>query len=124
MNGRPICFVQVGDREQGVAWYRDVIGLALLRSDPFGDVFQLGDAAEMRLTALADFTPDPHPMLGWDVPDLRAAMVALKAKGVAFEVYDGFGQDADGVWTAPDRATQLAWFRDCAGNLLMLSAKD
>ena len=121
-SARPTVFVQLGDREEGVRWYREVAGLSHLRADPFGDVFALGAAAELRLTAVPGFTPGPHPALGWAVADLPAAMAALRAKGVPFETFEGMGQDGDGVWTAPDGGTRLAWFKDCAGNLLVLSA--
>ena len=77
----------------------------------------------MRLTALPDWTPGPHPTVGLEVVDMRAAVAELRARGAAFEIYDGYGQDADGVWTAPGGGAQVAWFKDCAGNLLSLSAR-
>jgi hypothetical protein len=40
------------------------------------------------------------------VPDIRVAMAALKAKGVEFLVYPGFGQDADGVWQEVNEALE------------------
>jgi hypothetical protein len=40
---------------------------------------------------------------------------------VAFKIYDGFGQDADGIWTAPGGAARVAWFPDPDGNLLSLT---
>lgn len=118
-----ISFVQVADREAGVAWYRDVLGLSHLRADEFGDEFALGDGAGLRLTALPGFEAAGHPVLGWGVTDIGSAAADLRAKGVSFEIYEGLGQDGDGLWTAPDGQTQLIWFKDCAGNVLCLSSR-
>lgn len=52
---------------------------------------------------------------------MPAAVAALAAKGVTFTIYEGMGQDEQGIWTAPD-CTQLAWFADPDGNVLMLSS--
>ena len=41
-----------------------------------------------------------------------ASVTALKAKGVAFTIYEGFGQDALGIWTAPGSSNHVAWFLD------------
>lgn len=118
--GKQIAFVNVTEREQGVAYYRDVLGLELASSDDFGDLFSLG-SANLRVTAMPDFKPSAHPILGWEIQDLRAAMDALVAKGVEFIVYPGFGQDERGVWTSPGGDTRLAWFADPDGNVLVLS---
>ena len=75
----------------------------------------------MRMTPMPDFRPHAHPVLGWDVPDITAAARELKAKGIALTIYDGMGQDADGIWTAPDGRAKVAWFTDPFGNVLSLS---
>lgn len=36
-------------------------------------------------------------------------------------VYEGFGQDALGVWTSPDGKAKVAWFNDTDGNVLSLT---
>lgn len=115
-----IAFINVTDRERGVGFYRDVLGLDLLRSDDFGDLFAIGDC-KLRVTAMADHKPTGHPALGWEAADLEAAMDGLAARGIEFIVYPGFGQDKRGVWIAPDGSTRLAWFADPDGNVLMLS---
>ena len=47
----------------------------------------------------------------------RRAVDALIERGVAFELYDGFGQDERGVSRDED-GPPIAWFRDPAGNIL------
>lgn len=115
-----VAFVQVADRTRGVSFYRDTLGMAHLSADEHGDAFAFGNGM-MRLTALPDWKPGGHPVIGWEVADIAATVTALKVKGIDMTVYDGFGQDADGIWSAPDGHARLAWFSDPDGNCLMLS---
>ena len=52
---------------------------------------------------------------------MTAAVTKLAARGVVFTVHDGFGQDALGIWTAPDGGAKVAWFNDPDGNVLSLT---
>lgn len=83
--------------------------------------FDLGGGAAMRLTDLPDHKAQSHTVLGWNVPDIHAAAGALKAKGVTFTIYQGFGQDADGIWSPPGGGAKVAWFTDPDGNVLSLT---
>lgn len=117
----PVTFIGTPDHRRAKDWYVDVLGLTLVSVDDFAAVFDLAGTM-LRLTGLGSgHTPSPHTVLGWIVPDLRAAMSALKAKGVVFEVYPGFGQDADGVWSAPGGGPKIAWFLDPDGNNLSVT---
>jgi hypothetical protein len=62
-----------------------------------------------------------HTVLGWEVKDIVAEVKALGAKGVKFQVYEGFGQDELGIWNSPDGRAKLAWFLDADGNNLSLA---
>jgi catechol 2,3-dioxygenase-like lactoylglutathione lyase family enzyme len=117
---RPISFILTRDRARAVQFYRDVLGLAVVSEDAFATVIDIG-GVQMRLTPIPDHAPSPHTVLGWNVPDMQASVQALSARGVTFEVYPGFGQDAHGVWTSPDGAAKVAWFKDPDGNLLSLT---
>ena len=117
---RPVAFVSVNDREKGRAFYGGTLGLKHRSADDFGDFYEIGQGL-MRMTPMPDFRPHAHPVLGWDVPDITAAARELKAKGIALTIYDGMGQDADGIWTAPDGRAKVAWFADPFGNVLSLS---
>ncbi|MFD1611227.1 VOC family protein [Sphingomonas tabacisoli] len=119
-NARPVAFVNVRDRDEGRAFYEGTLGLRHKSRDDFGDFYELG-AGLLRMTPMPDFQAHPHPVLGWDVPDIAAAVLALKEKGIAFSIYEGMGQDELGIWTAPDGVSKVAWFNDPFGNLLSLS---
>lgn len=117
---RPIAFILTRDRAALLPFYRDVLGLAVTGADGYADVLE-ARGLELRLTTVEDHVASPHPVLSWSVPDLRATVARLTAKGVSFLVYEGFGQDADGIWTSPDGAVKVAWFADPEGNVLGLT---
>jgi catechol 2,3-dioxygenase-like lactoylglutathione lyase family enzyme len=117
----PVAFVNVADRDRALAFYTGVLGLSVKSSDGFGDFLTFGDGALIRMTALPGFTPAGHPVVGWNVPDIVAAVQALTAKGETMTIYEGMGQDALGIWTAPDGAAKVAFFADSEGNVLSLA---
>jgi catechol 2,3-dioxygenase-like lactoylglutathione lyase family enzyme len=122
-SARPVAFVSVKSRDEGLAFYRDTLGLQPVSSDDFGDFLELGSGGLLRMTAMPDFQAGPHPVFGWDVDDIAAAARDLNSKGVALTVYDGMGQDELGVWTAPDGRSKVARFSDPFGNVLSLSQR-
>lgn len=119
-SGTPVAFLYVGDRERALGFYRDTLGLALSSSDDFGDFLDL-DGAALRMTVMPDHQPSPHPVLGWNVDDIAPAVTALRDRGISFTIYEGMGQDALGIWTAPDGRSKVAFFADSEGNVLSLA---
>lgn len=120
VSGQPVAFINVADRDRGLGFYCDMLGLRVRGSDAFGDFLEV-EGALIRLTALPDHRAHPHPVFGWNVSDIVAAAKDLRARGVAFTIYDGMGQDDLGVWTSPDGTAKVAWFSDPDGNVLSLS---
>jgi catechol 2,3-dioxygenase-like lactoylglutathione lyase family enzyme len=116
----PVTFLFTRDREKAKAFYQDVLGLTFVSSDEFADRFDL-NGVPLRIVPIADHVPSPHTVLGWDVADIHATTASMKAKGVSFEIYDGFGQDDSGVWTSPEGRAKIAWFLDPDGNNLSIS---
>ena len=100
------------------AFYRDVLGLEILREDP-GDriVFRAGGGTQIAVTLSTVGTSDTQTQLAWRVPDVRAAVAELRGLGVRIEEY-----------TAPDPVTDdgvadmghswAAWFIDPSRNVL------
>jgi catechol 2,3-dioxygenase-like lactoylglutathione lyase family enzyme len=118
--GTPVAFINVADRDRALSFYRGVLGLELHSSDSFGDFVQM-EGALLRITVLPDHEAHPHPVLGWNVPDIVATATSLRARGVAFTIYEGMGQDDLGIWTAPGGQAKVAFFADPDGNVLSLS---
>lgn len=116
----PVAFVNVSDRARALAFYCDTLGVPLATSDDFGDFLDLGGAM-MRMTVLPGYEAGAHPVLGWNVADIVAAVTALGDRGVAFTIYEGMGQDELGIWTSPDGKARVAFFADPDGNVLSLA---
>ena len=101
-------------------FYRDVLGLEIAREDA-GDriVFRCGGGTQLVVTHSTVGTKDTQTQLAWRVPDLPAALVDLRSRGVPIEEY-----------TAPDPVTHdgiadmghswAAWFIDPSGNVLAI----
>lgn len=119
-NAPPVIFLFTRDRTRAKAFYADVLGLAHIASDDHAESFDLAGTA-LRIVPIADHVPSPHTVLGWEVTDIAGTAATLAERGVRFEMYEGFGQDAGGIWTSPDGGTRLAWFLDPDGNNLSIS---
>lgn len=118
-NASPVAFVITANRPAAEAFYGGTLGLTLSHSDQFAAVYDL-NGIPLRLTEVPGHIAGQHTVLGWTVADIAAEAAALKARGVVFNIYEGFGQDALGIWTAPGGA-KVAWFNDPDGNVLSLT---
>lgn len=116
---RVVTFLLTVRPEAAVAFYRDVLGLKFVRDDGFALVFDL-NGVMLRIAKVKEHKPLPSTVLGWETRDIGADVATLKAKGVRFEIYEGMGQDAQGVCTFPG-GDKVAWFKDPDGNVLSLS---
>jgi predicted enzyme related to lactoylglutathione lyase len=116
----PVAFLYVSDRERALGFYRESLGLELRSADDFGDFIDLGGAL-LRMTVMPDHKAHAHPVLGWNVEDIAAAVESLSDRGITFTIHEGMGQDALGIWTSPDGRSKVAFFTDPDGNVLSLS---
>ena len=119
-SAQAMSFVATTSRENAKAFYGDILGLKPISEDPFAVVFET-DGRKLRIPPMKEFKPQPFTVLGWSVPDIAAAVKALKAKGVHFEIFDGLGQDELGIWNSPAGDARVAWFKDPDGNILSLT---
>ena len=101
-------------------FYRDVLGLEILREDPDDRiVFRCGGGTQLVVTLSTVGTTDTQTQMAWRVPDLPAAIADLRSRGVQIEEY-----------TTPDPVTNdgiadmghswAAWFLDPSRNVLAL----
>ena len=121
-DARPVAMIVTSDRKLSEPFYAATLGLRRLPGDDFAAVFDLA-GVKLRLTEVPGHAPSPHPVLGWEVPDIEAAAAGLASNGVAMNVYEGLGQDERGIWTAPDLSCKVAFFSDPDGNGLCLTQK-
>jgi predicted enzyme related to lactoylglutathione lyase len=118
---KAVAFVNVSDLTRARAFYEGVLGLTVQEQDDYA-VTAIAGGVEVRIAKAPKVDPAPFTVLGFEVDDIAVKVDGLKARGVAFERYEFFGdaQDARGVWTAPGGA-KVAWFKDPDGNLLSLA---
>lgn len=99
------------------AFYRDTLGLELLSESEERIVFKCGDGTRLLISRSTVGTSDTQTQVAWRVPDIRAAIADLRARGVTIQEYE-----------APDPVTDdgvadmghswAAWFIDPSGNVL------
>jgi catechol 2,3-dioxygenase-like lactoylglutathione lyase family enzyme len=106
------------DLEASRAFYRDTLGLELMREDE-GDrlVFRCGGGTQLVVTKSTVGTSDSQTQMAWRVPDIHAALEDLRARGVRIEEYE----DPDPVTTdgvADMGHSWAGWFIDPDRNVL------
>ena len=103
--------------DESRVFYRDTLGLELVREDPDRLVFRCGGATQLVLTESTTGTSDTQTQMAWRVPDVRAAITDLRARGVRIEEYEAPDPvTSDGV--ADMGHSWAAWFIDPHGNAL------
>jgi catechol 2,3-dioxygenase-like lactoylglutathione lyase family enzyme len=108
----------VDDLQKALEFYGETLGLKTTVMDEENGLMSL-DLAGDRTTLVylkPDYTPATYTILNFPVNDIDKAVDELAGRGVSFEKYDGFEQDAKGIARGP--GPPIAWFKDPAGNIL------
>ena len=99
------------------AFYADRLGLELLSEREERLVFKCGDGTRLIVSLSTVGTADTQTQVAWRVPDIRAAIADLRARGVRIEDYaPPDPRTDDGV--ADMGHSWAAWFIDPSGNVL------
>lgn len=114
-----VAVVPIRDSEKSRAFYVGVLGLRFVKDDGFALVLD-ANGIMVRATKMKDFTPAQFTVLGWQVSNIENVVRELSEKGIHFEIFGFFKQDALGIWTAPN-GDKVAWFKDPDGNILSVS---
>lgn len=114
-----VSFVSARDLDRARDFYAGVLGLPVHEASDFTCVFRAGGGT-LRVTLVADLSPQPFTVLGWEVDQIRQVIAGLVERGVEFLRYQGMAQDRDGIWTTPG-GDLVAWFADPDGNVLSLT---
>jgi catechol 2,3-dioxygenase-like lactoylglutathione lyase family enzyme len=108
----------VDDLDAAREFYGSILGLDVTTEEMGLLTLMLAGGARPTIVyPKGDFEPATYTILNFPVDDIDAAVDALIERGVAFEIYDGFGQDERGV-SRNEGGPPIAWFRDPAGNIL------
>jgi len=119
--GKLVGFLTTTDYEKARAFYEGKLGFEFVSQDQFALAVRAG-VNTIRISKAETFKPAQGTVLGWEVDDVRAAVLWLKGRGVVTEKY-GFVPDKElGIWTAPS-GDQVAWFKDPDGNVLGITQR-
>ncbi len=107
----------VTDVTRARRFYEETLGLHPGRTTPTGDVLYQLEGAEFALYPRATPPQSDHTAMSWDVPDVRAEVKDLRARGVRFEEYPEL-HTKDGI--LEEKGETCAWFKDPDGNILCI----
>ena len=107
------------DLDASRRFYHDILGLEILREDE-GDriVFRTGGGTQLAVTLSTVGTSDTQTQMAWRVPDIRAAIADLRARGVRIEQYTAPDPITDEDGVADMGHSWAAWFIDPSRNVL------
>jgi catechol 2,3-dioxygenase-like lactoylglutathione lyase family enzyme len=111
----------VDDAEKAKRFYEETLGLDVSVLDRGQRLLQLnvGGGQPTLIYTKPDYTPATYTILNFPVDDVEGVVDDLAARGVRFERYEGFDQDAKGIARGGEgRGPTIAWFTDPAGNVL------
>lgn len=109
------------DIKKSEEFYGQIVGLKVENDKTMGLLkLHLPGGADVMVYPKPDHEPATYTVLNLVVSDIDTAVDGLSAKGVEFEMYEGFEQDEKGIArsTSPERGPSIAWFRDPAGNIV------
>jgi catechol 2,3-dioxygenase-like lactoylglutathione lyase family enzyme len=99
-------------------FYHDKLGLEILADNEAAIVLKCGDT-QLSVTKSTVGTADEQTQASWHVPDIRAEVAALRARGVDVENYDMPGlKTEDGI--ADLGFAWMAWIVDPGKNALAI----
>jgi catechol 2,3-dioxygenase-like lactoylglutathione lyase family enzyme len=117
--GKLVGFLTTTDYEKARAFYEGKLGFEFVSLDQFALAMRAG-VNIIRISKSETFKPAQGTVLGWEVDDVRAAVLWLSNRGVVTEKYPFVADQELGIWTAPS-GDQVAWFKDPDGNVLSVS---
>ena len=100
-------------------FYSETLGLDVVESKE-GLEITLPNSAKLFIYPKPNHEPATFTVLNFIVANIDDAVIALKEKGITFEMYEGMHQDEDGIarGLATGDGPSIAWFKDPAGNIL------
>jgi len=109
----------VNDLNKAREFYEGTLGLRVevLDEENGVTILKLGGGDQVLMYLSADMRPASYTILNFEVEDIDQAVDGLSERGVEFERYDDFPQDAKGVVRGAP-GPNIAWFKDPSGNVL------
>jgi predicted enzyme related to lactoylglutathione lyase len=112
--------IPAADLDRAREFYADKMGLTPV--EEFGGealTYRTGGGTTFNVYRTAYAGQAGHTIAQWHVDDIESEVHDLKAKGVAFEVYDDMpGVTWNGEIASIEGMGRAAWFKDSEGNIL------
>ena len=106
------------DLARSRAFYEGLLGLEVLRQDADRFVLRSGAGSQLVVTLSTTGTSDTQTQAAWRVPDIRAELAELRARGVRIEAYTAPDPVTDPDGVADMGHSWAAWIIDPDGNAL------
>ena len=115
-----IGFLFTTDYERAREFYEKKLQFRFVSQDQYALVLRAGPSM-IRISKVPKFQAAQGTVLGWEVPDVKAAVLWLRERGIETEKY-AFVEDRElGIWNPPG-GDQVAWFKDPDSNVLGISS--
>ena len=114
--------IPAADLKRARDFYANVLGLTPTREiDGIQLTYRTDGGTTFNVYVTSFAGQAGHTIAQWHVDDIDAEVRDLKAKGVAFEVYDDMpGTRWDGEIAFVEGMGRAAWFKDSEGNILCI----
>jgi catechol 2,3-dioxygenase-like lactoylglutathione lyase family enzyme len=119
-NARVEARLPTRDLARARRWYAEKLGLEPVEEREGGLRYERAEGV-FCLYASAGASDGSFTQMAFYVDDVESVVASLRARGVAFEEYDGTVNgimDIEGNYPSKGRGERAAWFRDCEGNML------
>jgi len=113
----PFSSFSVNDLGKAKTFYGKTLGLDISES-PEGLQLKLADSFNLFLYPKPNHTPATFTVLNFAVDDIDDAVDELNRLGIRLEKYDQAEIRTDAKGIMRGNGTQIAWFKDPAGNIL------
>ena len=112
----------VDDLDVATRFYGETLGLGIEEIDRQNGLcgLKIKGSRDVLVYQSPMHRPASYTVLNFPVDDVEAAVDELMERGVEFQRYDGFDQDAKGILHGKPT---IAWFTDPAGNVLSVVGK-
>ena len=110
------------DIEAARRFYGETLGLEVSNGEMGTLDLNVGNGTHIFIYPKDNHEPATYTVLNFPVDDIEEAVDGLAGRGVTFERYEGFEQDAKGIArpASPEDGPPIAWFKDPAGNILSI----
>jgi predicted enzyme related to lactoylglutathione lyase len=124
-NSRVEANIPAADLGRARDFYADRLGLTPVRElDGMQLAYETAGGTRFNLYETQYAGQAGHTIAQWHVDDIESEVRDLKAKGVAFEVYDMPGVAWDGEIASLPGLGRAAWFRDSEGNIMCVDQEE